>query len=272
MTTFVFNSSFQWNWQTSKTFEFYWGMDWDYDDPRPRQALYGGYDGVYAQISGDDMQHKSGVLTGGTANSISAKTLYYDFYITDFSLIAKNLGINMRNNSTASNTKIFEALFADHDDITLGFGNDTVKSFAGDDVVRGRLGNDTIDAGAGDDTLYGGTGNDTLIGGAGSDYFVFDSKPSTKNVDTIKDFSVRDDMIVLDHLVFRKLGKAGELVDNAFYSSPFGKAHDADDRIIYNKNTGSLIYDADGHGSGAGVVFAKISAGLKLTSDHFDII
>ena len=37
------------------------------------------------------------------------------------------------------------------------------------------------------------------------------------------------------------------------------KAHDANDRIIYNQATGALYYDSDGTGSHAQVQFATIS-------------
>jgi Ca2+-binding RTX toxin-like protein len=111
-----------------------------------------------------------------------------------------------------------------------------------------------------------------LFGGSGHDTFVFDTKAGSSNYDTIDDFSVKDDIIVLDHLIFRGIGKAGDLNASAFYSAAGGKAHDASDRVIYNSKTGDLYFDADGNGSSAAVKFAHLDAGLKLTAADFDLI
>jgi Ca2+-binding RTX toxin-like protein len=48
-------------------------------------------------------------------------------------------------------------------------------------------------------------------------------------------------------------------------------ASTAQHRIIYNQATGALFYDADGTGAGAQVQFAKLSAGLALTTASFSL-
>src|SRR3712207_8447162 len=54
-------------------------------------------------------------------------------------------------------------------------------------------------SGDGNDWLFGGAGKDVLTGGAGADAFVFDSRPNKRtNLDSIKDFNVRDDSVYLD--------------------------------------------------------------------------
>jgi Ca2+-binding RTX toxin-like protein len=74
------------------------------------------------------------------------------------------------------------------------------------------------------------------------------------------------DTIRLKRTVFSKLA-AGELSDEAFWMG--SKAHDRDDRIVYSKATGSLLYDADGSGSGAAVKFAVLARHLKMSADDF---
>jgi Ca2+-binding RTX toxin-like protein len=115
-----------------------------------------------------------------------------------------------------------------------------------------------------------------LTGGTGQDAFVFDRKPNkATNLDTIKDFNVRDDSIYLDNAVFKKLGKGSEAsigkLKKAFFEVGT-TAEDSNDYLIYNKKTGILYYDADGLGSGAQVEIAKLSKNLKLTEKTFFII
>jgi Ca2+-binding RTX toxin-like protein len=146
--------------------------------------------------------------------------------------------------------------------------NLTGSSFA--DTLTGDSAANRISGGAGNDTLSGGHGKDVLIGGTGADSFVFNTKLGTTNIDTIDDFNVINDTILLDNDIFTKVGAIGDLTAGAFYTGT--AAHDATDRIIYNKATGALFYDADGKGGAAAVQFAVVDAGLALKASHFDII
>jgi Ca2+-binding RTX toxin-like protein len=58
----------------------------------------------------------------------------------------------------------------------------------------------------------------------------------------------------------------------AFFRSAAGVAHDADDRIIYDTDSGFLSYDADGAGQDAGIQFARLSTNLNLSAADFTII
>jgi len=49
-------------------------------------------------------------------------------------------------------------------------------------------------------------------------------------------------------------------------------AHDANDRIIYDKATGALYYDDDGTGRHAQVKIASLKKGLGLTKSDFHVI
>jgi Ca2+-binding RTX toxin-like protein len=72
-------------------------------------------------------------------------------------------------------------------------GNDYRSGTSGNDQIYGHAGNDTLIGGAGNDYLEGGSGNDRLTGGSGRDTFVLYS--SGGGIDTITDFSVRDDIL-----------------------------------------------------------------------------
>ncbi len=136
----------------------------------------------------------------------------------------------------------------------------------------GVAGSDTLIGGGGSDLLDGGLAADTLTGGAGEDTFRFSTALGNGNVDWIKDFNVIDDTILLDNLIFESVGGEGALALGAFYGSAGGVAHDADDRIIYDADSGVLSYDADGAGEIAAIQYAQLSTNLKLSAADFIII
>jgi len=143
-------------------------------------------------------------------------------------------------------------------------GNNTLKGFGGADTIKG---------GSGADYLYGGTGNDLMAGGSGRDSFVFDTKPNRfTNCDRISDFRAVDDTVRLDNAVFTKIGSNGALKAGAFHASMTGRAHDASDRVIYERDTGKLFYDADGTGRIAAVHFATLANKAAVTVKDFVVI
>ncbi|WP_262300383.1 hypothetical protein [Microvirga sesbaniae] len=151
-----------------------------------------------------------------------------------------------------------------------------VTGTAGPDLIKGDLGKDTLLGGGGNDSLYGGSGNDVLRGDRGRDTFVFDTKPDrSRNSDKVLDFSVRDDSLWLDNMVFTALGSGSAAKPRKFKVDMFheGKsAQDKGDRIIYDGKQGILYYDPDGTGPKAQVKFASLAKGLKLTYHDFFII
>ncbi len=144
--------------------------------------------------------------------------------------------------------------------------------FPPEPVQPGVAGADIIDGGRGSDLLDGGLGADTLTGGTGEDSFRFSTELGSGNVDRITDFKVADDTILLDNLIFEALGGDGALALGAFYKSAAGVAHDADDRIIYDTDSGALSYDEDGGGSIAAIQFAQLGKNLQLSASDFIII
>jgi Ca2+-binding RTX toxin-like protein len=164
------------------------------------------------------------------------------------------------------------------DDLLLGGrGNDTLFGREGNDRLYGGHGHDTLAGGQGDDVLFGGHGPDRLTGGAGKDAFVFNTKPNgSLNADRITDFNVKDDAIWLENAVYKGIGKIGSLSDphlikkGAFWSGD--KAHDASDRIIFDKKSGALYYDSDGTGAAEQVKIAQLSHNLKITYKDFFVV
>jgi len=164
-------------------------------------------------------------------------------------------------------------------DLTVTIGNRATESVTGTSAANkfvggsghdrfwGGAGNDTLIGGSGNDTLSGGTGKDLLTGGSGKDVFLFDATPNRLYPDTITDFSSTYDTFQLKRTIFKALPK-GTLSSKAFVLGKVAK--DADDRIIYDKGTGSLYYDADGSGRIAAVKIATLAN--KATLYHHDFI
>ena len=138
-------------------------------------------------------------------------------------------------------------------------------------VITGNSGANLLTGGAGNDRLIGGAGNDRLAGGAGHDNFVFNSAISAaNNVDTISDFNVAQDTIWLDNAVMSGLGShLGTLSSPAFWKSTTGLAHDSNDHIIYETDTGWLNYDGNGSAAGGAVHIAKLAPNLALSYGDF---
>lgn len=144
-------------------------------------------------------------------------------------------------------------------------------------IIKGNANSNTLWGLGGNDTIHGGSGNDKLYGGAGSDkdVFVFDARLNkSTNVDKIYDFSSRYDAIHLESDIFTKLGR-GSTAGVKFKSDMFvegTRAQDREDRIVYDKKTGSLYYDQDGTGSKAQVKIATINNKTKLYYHDFYVI
>ncbi|MEQ1952038.1 hypothetical protein [Mesorhizobium sp. CN2-181] len=138
-------------------------------------------------------------------------------------------------------------------------------NLTGNELVQRVRGND------GANVLDGGGGDDWLFGMGGSDTFRFSTALGAGNVDHILDFSVADDQIALDAAIFSALGLGA--LDASAFKDNFLAPGDADDRIFYNSDTGSLFYDADGSGTDfAAVKFAVLTPGLSLSAADFVVI
>jgi Ca2+-binding RTX toxin-like protein len=157
-----------------------------------------------------------------------------------------------------------------NDTLDGGIGNDSLYGGGGLDSLIGGAGNDLISGMDGNDKLYGGAGRDTLFGGAGQDAFALDTKPTSKTIDWIYDFSTKDhDRIYLSKKAFSHLAHKGTLSGDAFVVGDHET--DANDRIIYLKGSGALFYDPDGTGAAAALQIATIGKNLALKHSDFII-
>ncbi len=136
----------------------------------------------------------------------------------------------------------------------------TGNEFGGGQRLIGNFGSNVLD---------GKGGADTLIGLGGADTFAFSTALGGGNVDQIVDFESGIDTIALDDAIFSTLSP-GNLAPGAFATGT--AATEADDRIIYDQNTGNLYYDADGSGAGAAVLFGTVNGAPHLDSTDFAII
>ncbi|MET0532214.1 MAG: hypothetical protein ABW003_28500, partial [Microvirga sp.] len=143
--------------------------------------------------------------------------------------------------------------------------------------VVGSDGASVLSGNAGANRINGGKGNDNLFGGAGKDSFVFDSAIGTwrtnpkVNLDRIQDFTVKQDKLLLDNAIFKKLGsKTGKLKADFFKAG--GKATDNNDYLVLSKNKKSLSYDKDGLGGGKAVEIIKFDKAVNLTAADIWVI
>ncbi len=121
----------------------------------------------------------------------------------------------------------------------------------------------------GNDVFVPGAGSDWMSGGIGQDYFVFNTALGPNNRDAITDFVHADDTIRIDDAIFTAVGPLGTLAAAAFHVGT--AAADALDRIIYNPATGQVLYDADGLGGAAAVLFVTLT-NRPTNIDHTDFV
>ena len=240
---------------------------------------YGEVDGSYVLVTeqAGTVPTDPGTVGPGTGvpGTVTPQPTQFTLYGTAGSdTIVLGVGVNAHLAST--NNTVFG--LGGHDRITGalgedrlygGRGNDRLKGGPGDDWLFGQAGNDLLSGGPGRDWLSGGAGRDKLSGGTGPDGFVFDAKLSARfNVDVIFGFNPKEDLIYLDNAVFKKAGRGSfaeplQIKKAAFWIGD--EAHDASDRILYDKSTGVLSYDPDGTGSAGEVAFAQLAKNLKLS-------
>lgn len=146
-------------------------------------------------------------------------------------------------------------------------GNDSA------DKLFGLVGNDRLGGGNGGDRLIGGIGADLLVSGSGNDAFVFNA-PGEGN-DTIADFSTagfgNNDRFEFSGASFGGLA-GGALGGTLFQSSNAAVAGSSAIRFLFEIDTRTLRYDADGNGGGAAMIIATLQVGAQIGLNDFLIV
>jgi Ca2+-binding RTX toxin-like protein len=233
-------------------------------------SLWGGQGGdtLYGMDGNDGLRGEAGndTLDGGVGADVMIGGYGNDIYIVDSA--ADAVVESGGQGQDEVRTSVSWSMTAGADVETLrttndaGVGTINLAGNASGNIVRGNNGNNVINGGAGDDELTG-------LGG--QDSFLFDSAlDAATNVDAVTDLNVADDTILLDQDIFSSSLGLGNIADGEFVIG--AAALDANDRIIYDANTGALFYDNDGVGGNAAIQFAQLGAGLALTYLDFYVV
>jgi len=218
----------------------------------------GGANTLFGNGSNDTLNGGAGndTLKGGAGNDSLVGGTGID--IADFSDKTAKVTLTLKSGAGSATIGTEKDALTGIEWLAGGSAGDALTGDTGANKIWGNGGADTLVGGSGNDTLYGGAGSDRLDGGAGADRFVFDIALSAAgNVDSIVKFEHGSDRMMLDATLFAGVG-ASLVASELYIASGAVAAHDADDRIVYDKKTGWLYYDDDGLGGDAAVHFATL--------------
>jgi Ca2+-binding RTX toxin-like protein len=140
--------------------------------------------------------------------------------------------------------------------------NNVLDGKLGDDYLYGKAGQDTLLGDLGSDSLIGGLGADAITGGAGADRFI--RQYSNTGIDTITDFDVAEDLFCISASGFGGSLTSGAVLKRSQFRLGTAAA-DRSDRLIYDNDTGSLFFDADGTGLSDQIQIAQLAPGLEMS-------
>ncbi|CAO4194776.1 malectin domain-containing carbohydrate-binding protein [Methylorubrum extorquens] len=159
-----------------------------------------------------------------------------------------------------------------------GLGNSANNALIGNDLDNvleaGEGAFESLVGGAGNDLLIGGAGHDQLLGGTGEDFFRFQNPTSdvfngaSNDGDFIFDFTAsQGDKIQLNASAF---GLSFGVVDGVnFFSGTSPAATEATPTLLYNTQSSTLFYDADGSGAGGLTILAGFGGSPDLKASDF---
>ena len=190
---------------------------------------------------------------------------------TDIDLVYSSISFDLGGDMDPGDDEVYLENLVLSGDALNGTGNDAgnrIEGNAHDNTLRGLNARDFLSGGAGNDEIYGGAIADILTGGTGNDRFYLDEySPGIFFGDRITDFAPGEDLIMLDRNAFDEIYSNGELSSSVFTTG--SAAQDADDRIIYDSETGRVYYDPDGTGSATLSIIAIVPPGTELSNTDF---
>lgn len=232
----------------------------------------GGNDVLYGREGSDSLAGGTGndIIEGGSS-AMSGDIIDGGANIDTASYANAPAGVIANLIAPAGNTgEADDDIYVDIENLAGSRFADVLTGNTSINQLSGGGGNDTLNGGAGVDTLAGGAGRDTLAGGVGVDRFVFNTGLSAStNVDRITDMTTAD-LIQLKRSVFAAIGPT--LTSGEFVKNGSGLAAQADDRIIYETDTGELYYDRNGSAAGGAVLFAVLTSRPNIGAGDFQII
>lgn len=232
--------------------------------------LYGGADGdwLYGEADNDVLYGESGndVLYGGDGDDWHDGGVGSDWMeggLGNDTYIVDSAGDNVTEASSAGSDRVYAsisyALTANVETLYLtgtAALNGTGNAF--DNLIVGNSAANALNGGDGADRLVGGQGVDALTGGNGADTFVFNTLNEVG--DDVFDFASGTDKLELSAAGF---GVSSLAAGGAWFVA--GTAADgAGPQLVWDAATGTVSFDADGTGSGAAVVVARLQAGATL--------
>jgi Ca2+-binding RTX toxin-like protein len=256
------------------------GNDHIYGDSENDSLISGaGLDFMYGGEGNDTLnatEEGNDNLFGGIGNDV-----YQVSRTTDSITEGPNQGIDWVESSVTYilNQANVENLFLTGVAPVNGTGN------ALDNQITGNSASNNLSGLGGNDILMGKGGNDILTGGLGSDQFDFGTALPGAGVDTINDFVVGTDKIFLSKAVFSALetnpwannvlGVLDFASINVAAASEVAVAGNNPNEIVYNRQTGSLFYNANdaaaGFGAGGGKFATIVGSPDSLSNTDFTV-
>jgi len=212
-----------------------------------------------------------GVISGTSNNDVFDTALNttakYQGGKGDDSYIVNPSGIVITESANQGTDTVFSSA-----SFTLPLNVENLKLFGLSEITAtGNKSNNLIVGNSANNLISGLEGNDTLTGGAGKDTFVVSTALNAKtNVDTITDFNPSEDLIGLKASIFKKLGVGVEASE--LWLKNQGSVQTANQYLIYDSNSGTLSYDADGSGKGLAIPVAIIGTNLSLVAGDFVVL
>ena len=217
----------------------------------------GGFDFLDGGTGNDTLRGGNGndEIVGGVGNDLVLESGDFNYTVTNTTLIGRG---------EDSLSEVESVL------ITAGGRANTIDASATnlDVILKGGGNADTLFGGSGNDELIGEAGSDLITGNAGSDRFSYYAL--NHRGDTITDFTVGEDLIVISASGFNSDLSTGTLDESQFVVGT--AASDSDDRFIYNVNSNRLFYDSDGNGFERPIAIASFTDGVVLSNQELEIV